>query len=124
MIQSNQKSVRVVHECGSARLVNHEEVKNYHAQSKPKVLSDNIVKPKGEKHMTFAEAQARLQRELHGVSPSTEAIQVTQAKAKSKPIGPLGSKGLPENLQKMREEHPITFAEAQKRYRKELGIDL
>jgi len=82
--------------------------------------------------MTLAQAEARLRKEM-GISigrgfqaPAPVAAPVTAPVTHAaKPTArPLGSRGLPENLEKYRADHPMTFAEAQKKIKRDLGIDL
>ncbi len=82
--------------------------------------------------MSFEEAQKRLHRELgtgitEKAQPVTQAIQApapaTHA-AKREPVRPLGSRGLPKNLEEQRAANKMTFAEAQRRLKKEIGIHL
>lgn len=76
--------------------------------------------------MSFEEAQKRLHNEL-GIASTTTiqasvAAPVTHA---AKPTArPLGSRGLPKNLEEQRAANKMTFAEAQKKAKRELGVDL
>ena len=92
-------------------------------------LPEGLEKYRADHPMTFAEAQRRLKKEM-GISigrgfqaPAPVAAPVAHA-AKREPVRPMGSKGLPEGLEQYRADHPMTFAEAQRRLKKEIGIHL
>jgi hypothetical protein len=146
-----RRSVRVVHsDCGCAKLATkgthapvpgnktpmsyseaHARIMKELGTEETKVVIQAPVPQKVEhethitsSRMTLAQAEARLRKEMGiSIGRGFQAPAPAHKRAGEHP-GPMGSKGLPEGLEQYRADHPMTFAEAQKRLRKEMGIDL
>jgi len=110
-----KKSIRVVQSaCGCAKLLTDKKTQAHSPIAGTK------------SPMSFEEAQKRLHREL-GTTTTIQApapVAAPATHAAKKEARPLGSRGLPKNLEKHRADHPMTFAEAQRKAKRELGVDL
>jgi len=141
MTSCSRKSTMVVHETGIARLIKKPPNQQQQAASKtvtipiPEAVLQTMRAREKPAPMSFAEAQTRIARELH--LPSVRPVVQTQAPVSQpaqqapepSPWGtrPAGSKGLPSERLAERLAAPggkITFAEAEKRLRKETGINI
>lgn len=133
----------VVHETGIAQLIRKPHNQQQKAASKttsiiipiPKEVLQTMEARSRPPKMTYAEAQERIARELH--LPQVHPVVRTQAPVAQpviqapevSPWGPrpMGSKGLPAERLAERLAAPggkITFAEAEKRLRKQTGINI
>lgn len=140
MASCSRKSITVTHEGGIAQLIRKPPSQQQKAASKtiiipiPKEVRQAMQAAHKPKPMSFAEAQTRIAREL-GLPPANPVVtqapvsQPAQQAPEPSPWGtrPAGSKGLPSERLAERLAAPggkITFAEAEKRLRKETGINI
>ncbi len=139
MTSCSRKSISVNHESGIAQMIRKPPNQQQKAASKttsiiipiPKEVQQTMRAREKPKPMTYAEAQERIARELH--LPSVRPVVQTRAPV-SQPVQqapevspwgprPMGSKGLPS--ERIAEAgRGMSFAEAEKRLRKETGINI
>jgi len=138
MTSCSRKSTMVVHETGIAQMIRKPPSQQQQAASKttsilipiPEAVVQTMRAREKPKAMSFAEAQERIARELHLPSVRTAVTQApvsqpVQQAPEPSPWGhrPLGSKGLPS--ERIAEAgRGMSFAEAEKRLRKETGINI
>ena len=132
----SRKSITVAHESGIARLIRKPPNQQQQAASKtitipiPEAVLQTMRAREKPAPMSFAEAQTRIAREL-GLPPANPVVtqapvsQPVQQAPEPSPWGhrPLGAKGLP--AERIAEAgRGMSFAEAEKRLRKETGINI
>ena len=132
----SRKSITVAHESGIAQLIRKPPNQQQKAASKtiiipiPKEVQQTMRVREKPAPMSFAEAQTRIARELglpqvHPAIIQTPVSQPVQQAPEPSPWGPrpMGSKGLPS--ERIAEAgRGMSFAEAEKRLRKETGINI
>ena len=140
MASCSRKSITVTHEGGIAQLIRKPPSQQQKAASKtiiipiPKEVLQTMRAREKPKPMTYAEAQARIARELH--LPSVRPVVQTQAPV-SQPViqapepspwghRPLGAKGLPSEriAEQLAAPGRISFAEAAARLKKQTGLNI